>query len=71
MKEVFVLSKINKNLFSVSKLAIDNCCTIEFDETILFVKDKKTTTILPKGTKINGLYALEDKILYVLTVAHD
>ena len=33
LKEVLVVPKINKNLFSVNKLAKDNCCTLEFDET--------------------------------------
>ncbi|KAH0764298.1 hypothetical protein KY285_000169 [Solanum tuberosum] len=56
---------------SVSKLANDNCCTLEFDETNFVVKDKKTRTLLAKGTKKNGLYALEDNNLYALTTAHD
>ncbi|KAH0644484.1 hypothetical protein KY284_032368 [Solanum tuberosum] len=56
---------------SVSKLAKDNCCTLEFDETKFVVKDKKTRTLLAKGTKRNGLYALEDNNLYALTATHD
>ena len=43
-KKVLVVSKINKNLLAVSKLAKDNCCTLEFDETNFVVKDKKTRT---------------------------
>ncbi|KAH0678941.1 hypothetical protein KY284_020026 [Solanum tuberosum] len=56
---------------SVSKLAKDNCCTLEFDETNFVAKDKKTRTLLAKGSKRNGLYALEDNNLYALTVAHN
>ncbi|KAH0728435.1 hypothetical protein KY284_004300 [Solanum tuberosum] len=71
LKEVLVVPKINKKLLSVRKLAKDNCCTLEFDETNFVVKDKKTMTLLPKGTKKNRLYALEDNNLYALTAAHD
>ncbi|KAH0679283.1 hypothetical protein KY284_020368 [Solanum tuberosum] len=71
LKEVLVVPKINKNLLSVSKLAKDNCCTLEFDETNFVVKEKKTRTLLAKGTKRNELYALEDNNLYGLTAAHD
>ena len=71
LKEVLVVPKINKNLLSVSKLAKDNCCTLEFDETNFVVKDKKTRTLLVKGTKRNVIYALEDNYLYALTAAHD
>ncbi|XP_049400053.1 uncharacterized protein LOC125864182 [Solanum stenotomum] len=65
LKEVLVVPKINKNLLSVSKLAKDNCCTLEFDETNFVVNDKKTRTLLAKGPKRNGLYALEDNNLKV------
>ncbi|KAH0766684.1 hypothetical protein KY285_002555 [Solanum tuberosum] len=71
LKEVLVVPKINKKLLSVRKLAKDNCCTLKFDETNFVVKDKKTMTLLPKGTKMNRLYALEDNNLYALTAAHD
>ncbi|KAH0650517.1 hypothetical protein KY284_030429 [Solanum tuberosum] len=71
LKENLVVPKINKNLLSVSKLAKDNCCTLEFDETNFVVKDKKTRTLLAKGYKRNGLYALKDNNLYVLIAAHD
>ena len=71
MKEVLVVPKINKNLLSVSKLAKNNCCTLEFNETNFVVKDKKTRTLLVKGTKRNVIYALEDNNLYALTAAHD
>ena len=37
-----VVPKINKYLLSVSTLANDNCCTLEFDETNFVIKDKKT-----------------------------
>ena len=63
--------QINKNLLLVSKLAKDNCCTLEFDETNFVVKDKKTRILLTKGTKRNGIYALEDNNLYALTAVHD
>ena len=33
LKKVLIVPKINKNLLSVSKLAKDNCCNLEFDET--------------------------------------
>ena len=33
LKIVLVVPKINKHLLSVSKIAKDNCCTHEFDET--------------------------------------
>ncbi|KAH0767910.1 hypothetical protein KY285_003781 [Solanum tuberosum] len=71
LKEVLVVPKINKNLLSVSKLAKDNCCTLEFDETNFVVKEKKTRTLLANGTKRNGLYALKDNNLYALTAARD
>ncbi|KAH0741104.1 hypothetical protein KY290_034147 [Solanum tuberosum] len=34
-------------------------------------EDKRRRTLLAKGSKRNGLYALEDNNLYVLTAAHD
>ena len=71
LKEVLLVPKINKNLLSVSKLAKDNCCTLEFDDTNFVVKDKRTRTLLDKGSKRNGLYALEDNNFYSLTAAHD
>ena len=37
LKEVLLVPKINKNLLSVSKLAKDNCCTLEFGETNFIV----------------------------------
>ena len=55
LKKVLVVPKINKILLSVSKLAKDNYCTLEFDETKFVVKDKKTRTLLVKGTKRNVL----------------
>ncbi|KAH0706132.1 hypothetical protein KY289_011208 [Solanum tuberosum] len=71
LTKVLVVPKINKNLLSVSKLAKDNYCTLEFDETNFVVKDKKTRTLLAKGSKRNRLYSLEDNTLYALTAAHD
>ena len=71
LKEVLLVPKINKNLLLVSKLAKDNCCTLEFDETNFIVKDKWTSTLLDKVSKRNGLYALQDNNLYALTAAHD
>ena len=62
MKEVLVVPKLNQNLLSVSKLAKDNCCTLEFDETNFVVKDKKTRTLLAKGTKRN------DSMLWKITI---
>ena len=50
LKEVIVVPKINKNLISVNNLAKNNYCILEFDETNFFVKDKKTRTLLAKGT---------------------
>ena len=44
LKEVIVVPKIHKNLLSVSKLAKDNCYTVEFEETNFVLKDKKTRT---------------------------
>ena len=70
LKKVLVVPKINKNLLSVSKFAKDNCCSLEFDETNFVVQDKRTRTLLDKGSKRNGLYALEDNNLYSLTAAH-
>uniref|UniRef100_A0A3Q7IG25 Reverse transcriptase Ty1/copia-type domain-containing protein n=1 Tax=Solanum lycopersicum TaxID=4081 RepID=A0A3Q7IG25_SOLLC len=55
----------------LNKLAKDNCCTLEFDETNFVVKVKWTRTLLNKGFKRNGLNALEDNNLYSLTDAHD
>ena len=71
LKEVLLVPKINKNLLSVSKLAKDNCCTLEFNETNFVVKYKKKRTLLAKGTKRNELYALEDNNIYTLTAPHD
>ncbi|KAH0716921.1 hypothetical protein KY285_012952 [Solanum tuberosum] len=70
LREELVVPKINKNLLLVSKFVKDNCCTLEFAETNFVVKDKKTRTLLAKGYKRNGLYALEYNNLYALTVAH-
>ncbi|PHU30182.1 hypothetical protein BC332_02275 [Capsicum chinense] len=71
LQEVFVVPKIAKNLFSVSKISKDNSCTLEFDETDFVVKDKKTRTLLDKGSKRDGLYALEDNNLYALTATQN
>ena len=32
LKKVLVVPRINKNLLSVSEIAEDNCCTLEFDD---------------------------------------
>ena len=70
LKEVLVVPKIYKNLLSVSKLAKDNCCTLEFDKTNFVVKDKRTRKMLSKGSKRNRLYDLENNNLFALTTAH-
>ncbi|KAF3671354.1 hypothetical protein T459_28432 [Capsicum annuum] len=71
LKEVLVVPKITKNLLSVHNIAKDNSCTLEFDESDFFVKDKKTRTLLAKGSSKDGLYALEDNNLYALTASQD
>ncbi|KAH0768481.1 hypothetical protein KY285_004352 [Solanum tuberosum] len=53
------------------KLAKDNCCTLEFDESDFVVKDKKSGKQLAKGTKKGGLYALEDNNIYALIATLD
>ncbi|KAF3655510.1 hypothetical protein FXO38_14642 [Capsicum annuum] len=71
LQDVLVVPKIAKNLLSVSKIAKDNSCTLEFDETDFVVKDKKTRTLLAKGYKRNRIYALKDNHLYALTARQD
>ncbi|KAH0655100.1 hypothetical protein KY290_030902 [Solanum tuberosum] len=67
VNEILVVHDINKKLLSVSKLGKDNCCTLEFDESDLVVKDKKSWKQLVKGTKKRGLYVPEDNNIYALT----
>ncbi|KAF3668761.1 hypothetical protein FXO37_09354 [Capsicum annuum] len=71
LQDVLIVPKIAKNLLSVSKIAKDNSCTLEFDETDFVVKDKKTRTLLAKGYKRNRIYALKDNHLYALTARQD
>ncbi|PHU00648.1 hypothetical protein BC332_30435 [Capsicum chinense] len=71
LQDVLLVRKIAKNLLSVSKIAKDNSCTLEFDETDFVIKDKKTRTLLAKGYKRNRIYALKDNHLYALTARQD
>lgn len=66
IKETLVVPKIKKNLLFVSKLAKDNCCTIEFDGSNFIVKYKNSGIQISKGTRKEGLYTLKDNI-YALT----
>lgn len=63
-KEILVVPEINKNILSVSKLAKDNCYSLEFDESDFVVKDKKLGKQLAKGDKKGGLY--ERKIMILM-----
>ncbi|KAH0773730.1 hypothetical protein KY290_010867 [Solanum tuberosum] len=71
VKDILVVSKITKNLLSVSKLAKDNSATLEFDEFGFLIKDKKSGTPLAKGSNAGGLYQREDNNLFALTTTQD
>lgn len=71
VKEILVVRKLNKNLLTVSKLAKDNSCTLEFNESDFVVKDKKTGNQLVRGSKKRGLYALEDNDIFARTASSD
>ncbi|XP_075088534.1 uncharacterized protein LOC142170506 [Nicotiana tabacum] len=59
LKDVLVVPKLKKNLLSVSKLASDNACLLEFTDCDFVLKDKKTRNLLPKGSRKGDLYALD------------
>lgn len=67
MQEVLVVPELKSNLLSVSKLAKDNFCTIEFSESFFVVKYKATRKILAIGSKRGGPYALDNNNLKSLT----
>lgn len=51
VKEMLVVPKLNKNLLSVSKLAKENSCTLEFDESDFVVTDKKSGNRWPRDLR--------------------
>ncbi|KAH0636165.1 hypothetical protein KY290_038324 [Solanum tuberosum] len=64
LKDVLVVPKLKKKLLSVSKLASDNECLLEFTDSEFVVKDKKTRNLLAKGSRKGDLYALDAKCAY-------
>uniref|UniRef100_M4DMN8 Integrase catalytic domain-containing protein n=1 Tax=Brassica campestris TaxID=3711 RepID=M4DMN8_BRACM len=60
LKDVLVCPQITKSLLSVSKLTDDYACEFTFDSKNVFVKDKKTQLLLSQGSKLEGLYRLEN-----------
>ncbi|CAL9243538.1 unnamed protein product [Arabidopsis halleri] len=60
LKDVLVCPEIAKSLLSVSKLTDDYPCKFEFDSDSVCVKDKMTNRLLSQGSKLNGLYKLEN-----------
>lgn len=59
LKDVLVIPKLKKNLLSVSKLASDNACLLEFTDCDFVVKDKKTRNLLAEGSRKGYQYALD------------
>ncbi|KAG7593481.1 Reverse transcriptase RNA-dependent DNA polymerase [Arabidopsis thaliana x Arabidopsis arenosa] len=60
LKDVLVCPEIAKSLLSVSKLTDDYPCKFEFDSDSVCVKDKVTNKLLSQGSKLNGLYKLDN-----------
>ncbi|KAG7599793.1 Retrotransposon Copia-like N-terminal [Arabidopsis suecica] len=60
LNDVLVCPEIAKSLLSVSKLTDDYPCKFEFDSDSVCVKDKVTNKLLSQGSKLNGLYKLEN-----------
>lgn len=59
LKDVLVVPKLKKKLLSVSKLASDNECLLEFSNSKYVVKDKKTRNM--KRSRRGELYASDPK----------
>lgn len=64
---MLVVPKLKKNQLTVSEIARDNCCTIEFDESSFVVKDKMTGTQIAKGARRGDIYALKMDNLLALS----
>ncbi|RVW93768.1 Retrovirus-related Pol polyprotein from transposon RE1 [Vitis vinifera] len=59
--------EIKKNLLSIGQLTSDNACSIEFSSTGFVIKDQ-LQQVLARGTKKEGLYALEENVIQAMTV---
>lgn len=66
IKKILVVPRLNRNLLSVSKLAKDNSCTLEFDQSDFVVKEKKSRKQLARGSKKKRLYTLKDNDIFAM-----
>ena len=67
LKKLLVVPEIKKNLLSIGQLTSDNACSIEFSSTGFVIKDQ-LQQVLARGTKKEGLYALEENVIQAMTV---
>jgi len=62
LKNVLVVPKLKKKCLSVSRLASEHECLLEFSDSEFVVKDKKTRRTPAKGSKKGELYALDPTV---------
>lgn len=58
--DALLITEIKKSLLSVSQLTSEFPCTFEFSADGFAIKKQRTGKILAKGSKKEGLYALDD-----------
>lgn len=69
VKDVFVMSKLKKNLNSISKLVINNPCSLKFIVKGCIVKGKKTRIIMVTRIKRDDLYTLKGDLYKALAAS--
>lgn len=62
LKDLFIVPKLKKNLISVSKLVIDNPCSLMCTDKGFVVKDKRTRTVLANRNRRHDIYTLEGNL---------
>lgn len=59
LNDVLLVSRLKKNLLSISKLTSENKYSMEFTSLGFFIKNQKQQ-IIAKGSRRGGLYALDN-----------
>ena len=67
LKKLLVVPKIKKFFLSIGQLTADNPCSIEFSSTGFVINDQ-LQQVLARGTKKEGLYALEENVIQAMIV---
>lgn len=59
MNDILHCPSISKNLLSINKLCRDNPYYVQFDDTSIFIKDRRSNDLVVEGYAQNGLYRLD------------